>query len=72
MTFAQEMVEKGVEKGSLQRSRDVLVRLVDRKFTLTDSERDRILSCDDSAALDAALDEFALADDKASVLSKLS
>ena len=51
--------------------RATLLRLVSRKFTVTDAERERILSCDDSAALDAALDEFALADEKASVLSKL-
>ena len=75
MTFAQEMVEKGrnegLEEGSLQRSREVLVRQLDSKFGLAAVERDRILSCKDSAALDAALDEFALADDKASVLNKL-
>jgi predicted transposase/invertase (TIGR01784 family) len=76
MTFAQEMVEKGrnegLETGSLQRSREVLVRQLDRKFGLTEAERDRILSCGDSDALDAALDEIITADAKASVLSKLS
>ena len=71
MTFAQEMLEKGVEKGSLESRRETLTRLVDRKFGLTDTERERILSCDDPAALDAALDEFALADDKPAVLNKL-
>ncbi len=67
MTFAQEMVEKG----SLQHSREVLIRLVDRKFGLTDAERKRITGCDDQAVLDAALDEFALAETKAQVLAKL-
>jgi hypothetical protein len=50
----------------------VLVRQLDRKFGLTEAERDRILSCGDSDALDAALDEIITADAKASVLSKLS
>ncbi len=68
MTFAQEMVEKG----SLESRRETLVRQLDRKFGLTDPERDRILSCDDPSALDAALDEIIIADDKASVLNKLS
>jgi predicted transposase YdaD len=80
MTFAQQMLEKGrneglergVEKGSLQHSREVLIRLVHRKFGLTDAERERISACEDQAALDAALDEFALADTKAQVLAKLS
>jgi hypothetical protein len=71
MTFAQEMLEKGVEKGSLQRSREVLIRQLNRKFGLTDAERERISSCDDQAVLDAALDEFALAETKARVLAKL-
>ncbi len=71
MTFAQEMLEKGVEKGSLQRSREVLIRLVDRKFGLTDAERERISGCDDQAVLDAALDEILDAETKAQVLAKL-
>jgi len=88
MTYAQEMLakgrnegleqgmeqgmEQGLEQGSLRRSREVLIRLVDRKFGLTDTERERIMVCDDQGALDSALDEFALADDKAQVLAKLS
>jgi hypothetical protein len=67
-----EGLERGVEKGSLQHSREVLIRLVHRKFGLTDAERERISACEDQAALDAALDEFALADTKAQVLAKLS
>ena len=79
MTFAQEMVEKGrnegleqgLEEGSLQRSREVLVRQLDSKFGLASAERERILSCEDQTALDAALDEIITADEKASVLNKL-
>ena len=75
MTYAQKMlkegVEQGLERGSLQRSREVLIRLVDRKFGLTEAERERIMVCEDQAALDAALDEFALAESKEQVLAKL-
>ncbi|TVQ28533.1 MAG: hypothetical protein EA382_01815 [Spirochaetaceae bacterium] len=83
MTYAQELLaegrteglkqglEQGMEKGSLQRSREVLIRLVNRKFGLTDAERERVMVCDDQNALDAALDEFALADTKAQVLARL-
>ena len=67
MTFAQEMVEKG----SLESRRDTLARLIDRKFGLTATERERIMACGEKAALDAALDEFALAESKAQVLAKL-
>lgn len=80
MTYAQEMLakgrneglEQGMEQGSLRHSREALIRLVDRKFGLTDAERERIMVCHDQGALDAALDEFALADDKAQVLARLT
>lgn len=76
MTYAQEMLAKGrnegLEQGSLQRSREVLIRLVDRKFGLTHAERQRIMGCEHQAALDEALDEFALAEDKAQVLARLT
>ena len=79
MTFAQEMLEKGrneglergVEKGSLESRRETLARQLNRKFGLTDAERERISSCDDQAALDAALDEILDAETKAQVLAKL-
>ena len=78
MTFAEAKIQEGLHErppgGSrkLLGKRATLLRLVSRKFTVTDAERDRILSCDDSAALDAALDEIITADEKAAVLGKLS
>jgi len=68
MTFA----EAKIHEGELLGKRATLLRLVSRKFTVTDAERDRILSCNDSAALDAALDEIITADEKPAVLGKLS
>ena len=67
MTFA----EAKIQEGELLGKRATLLRLVSRKFTVTDAERDLILSCDDSAALDAALDEIITADAKPAVLNKL-
>jgi predicted transposase/invertase (TIGR01784 family) len=80
MTFAEAKIQEGLQRGreegrqegELLGKRAALVRQLSRKFTVTDPERERILSCDDSDALDAALDEIVTADDKASVLSKLS
>ena len=66
------MLEKDVEKGFLESRRETLARQLDRKFGLTDAERDRILSCADPSALDAALDEIMTAADKATVLNKLA
>ena len=75
MTWAEakrkEGLEEGLEEGSLQRSRDVLIRQTDRKFGLTVSERERISACSDQGALDAALDEILDAQSKAQVLEKL-
>ena len=72
MTFAEAKIQEGVQKGELLGKRATLLRLVSRKFNVTDAERERILSCEDQTALDAALDEIITADEKASVLSKLS
>ena len=50
----------------------MLIRLVDRKFGLTDIERERISACEDQSALDAALDEILDAETKTQVLARLS
>ncbi len=71
MTYAEELLQEGLQKGSLQRSREVLARLLDRRFGLTERERALVMGCDDHDALDAALDEFAIADSKQQVLGKL-
>ena len=79
MTYAQELLaegrneglKQGLEQGSLQRSREVLIRQLHRKFGLSDSERERIIACEDQSALDAALDEILDAGSKAQVLARL-
>jgi flagellar biosynthesis/type III secretory pathway protein FliH len=67
----EQGLERGIQKGQLQGKKDVLTRLLSRRFELTEAERDLIASSDDPDALDAALDQFAVATEKASVLSKL-
>jgi len=64
-------MEQGLERGVLTDKRAVLVRLLSRRFSLSETERQRIESCDDRDALDAALDEFAVATSKESVLARL-
>ncbi len=75
MTYAEELLQEGLEKGlqegSLQRSREVLARQLDRRFGLTETERELILACEDEGALDAALDAILDADSKGEVLDKL-
>jgi hypothetical protein len=65
-------VQKGRQEGRLQDKREVLIRLLDRKFTLTAADKKRIQSTEDPAALDAALDEIVVADTKEAVLARLS
>ncbi len=49
MTYAEAKRKEGLEEGSLKRSREVLIRLVDRKFGLTEAERERIMAYEDQA-----------------------
>ena len=67
MTYAEELraETRVIEK------QDVLIRLLTRKFGLADAERQRIRGVDDTAALDAALDELVVAETKEAVLGKL-
>jgi predicted transposase/invertase (TIGR01784 family) len=79
MTYAEELLQEGLERGQLQGElrgelqdkHHVLARLLAKRFGLSDPERERIESCEDRDALDAALDEFAVAKSKEAVLAKL-
>lgn len=54
-----------------QAKQEVLCRLMSRKFQMTDKELELINKCDNTAKLDAALDEVLFADSKEAVLEKL-
>jgi hypothetical protein len=63
--------EEGRQEGRITDKQDVLIRQLTRKFGLADAERQRIRGVEDTAALDAALDELVVADTKEAVLEKL-
>ena len=67
MTYAEELETRGRVTGK----QDVLIRQLSRKFDLSDAERKRIRSVGDPDRLDAALDEFVVAETKQAVLEKL-
>lgn len=67
----QEGIEEGRQEGTLKDKRDVLKRLLNRKFDLSDEEAERIDGIEDLEALDAALDEIIDAEEKRQVMEKL-
>jgi hypothetical protein len=71
MTYAEKLETKGREEGRVSDKQDVLIRLLSRKFDVTDAERETIRGMEDPDRLDAALDEFAVAETKETVLEKL-
>ena len=79
MTYGEKLLregrlkgrEEGRREGELQVKRAVLLRLLSRRFTVTDEERSRVLSCDDPASLDVALDEVVMAEEIEAVLARL-
>jgi hypothetical protein len=64
-------MEKGKVEGRIVEKREVLLRLVEKRFTLTSDERELIASCTDAGTLDAALDEVLEAENKKEVLRHL-
>ncbi len=71
MTYAEELVQEGLERGELQDKQRVLIRQLAKRFGLSDPEREQIESCEDRDALDAALDEIVVTQAKEAVLAKL-
>jgi len=79
MTFAQEVreegekrgLEKGETLGKIKDKQEIVKRLLNRKFGLSEEEAARIDGIEDFEALDAALDEIIDAEDKRNVLKKL-
>jgi predicted transposase/invertase (TIGR01784 family) len=67
-----EGLEKGQEKGELKKIHSTLIRLLELKYTLSEDEKNTILSVTDSKKLDAAVDAVMFAEDKESVLRVLT
>jgi len=67
----EEGIEQGIEQGELIEKQNVLFRLLSRKFSLNDAEKEKIRSCRNPEKLDAALDTILTAEEKSEVLGLL-
>jgi len=68
----QTMARKeGLAEGELKDKHTILIRLLSLKYTLSEDEKNKILSVTDLKKLDAAIDAFVFAEDKESVLKLL-
>ncbi len=64
----QEGMQQGMQQGELQGKRIILLRQMQRKFTLTSGEESLITSIQDQTILDQALEAVLFAQDKHEVL----
>jgi len=67
----EEGRKEGEIKGELKDKHTILIRLLELKYTLSEDEKNQILSVTDLMKLDAAVDAFVFAEDKESVLKLL-
>lgn len=64
--------EDGLKEGVLLEKQTVLLRMMDKKFSLASGDKELVRSCSDLERLDEALDIILFTDSKESVLQKLS
>ena len=62
---------EGMEQGELVDKHNVLIRLADRKFSISEENKQFILSVLDPDKLDSALDEIITADTIDGIIAKL-
>ena len=67
----EEGRQKGREEGRLRDKREVLVRLLSRRFAVSAADQRLIEATEDAGLLDEALDELVVAESKEVVLAKL-
>jgi predicted transposase/invertase (TIGR01784 family) len=70
-TIAEKLREEGMQQGELQGRRIALLRQMNRKFSLSAAEENMILSAQDLAILDQALETVLFAQDKSEVMDLL-
>lgn len=70
-TIAEQWIAEGKAKGILLDKQETLIRLLERKFGITEAERARITACTDRERLTAALDAILDATSAAEVLALL-
>ena len=66
-----EGIQQGIEQGELSDKHEVLIRLVDLKFGLTEDEKNRIQEVQSPELLDSALDAVVTGNDKQGLLALL-
>jgi len=71
MTIEAQLINKGIEQGIEQEKQIVLIRLINRKFGLTEQEEALIRNYSNLDALDHALEEVLFAETKEEVLNCL-
>ena len=71
MTLYEQTIQVGIEKGTLLEKQHVLIRLLSRKFGLTEEEKAYIKGIEDSGILEKGLDEILFAESKEQVLAVL-
>lgn len=67
MTAAEEFIQEG----KIQEKQEVLIKLISKKFGLTEAEKTYISSVSDPDALERGIDKFVFADSKEQVLSAI-
>jgi hypothetical protein len=70
-SLIRQGIQQGIAQGALREKQQVLARQVERKFDITDQERELIEGTTDAGALDRALDAVITADSKKAVLEEL-
>jgi hypothetical protein len=71
MTIAEKLKKEGIEEGKIQEKQQVLIRLLSKKHSLTEQDKQNISSITDPDKLDLALDEIVIAETKEQVLKLL-
>ncbi|MFO7850271.1 MAG: hypothetical protein R6V67_09950, partial [Spirochaetia bacterium] len=75
MTYAEAAekrgIERGIKRGIQKGEHNTLIRLLDKKFGLSEEERDLIRRSEDLENIEATLDEFVFAETKEQVLAHL-
>jgi hypothetical protein len=68
MTTAEKLIEqglqRGLERGSLLNKKEILIKLISKKFGISDNDRSFIMTIEDKEKLDLALDEILFAESK--------
>ena len=64
MTTAEKLIEQGLQRGSLLDKKEILIKQISKKFSISDNDRLFIMAMGDREKLDLALDEILFAESK--------